>query len=736
MVVTVEREGRIEAAAGPPTGVSRSGALRTAALFLIFLGFYLLTTGGHLYAVDEETLFRATESVVERGTLALPPDAWGLVTSEQRTGGALYSQYEPGQSLAAIPFYLLGKALAPRFPTFATPTIIRFAVSLFGAFVAAATVALLYRVGLALGYRERTTLAGAAIYGLATTAWPYARTFYAEPLTALCLLATLHAIRRGTERSGAHGWLAWGGAVAGLSLFVKPHAALVLPFLGLYLLGRVAGSPPWSVATLRRVLLPALVWGVAAIVGTVPLLIGNAIMYGGPFTTGYSAGRLEGLAYPFFKGLYGLLLSPGKGVAWYSPPLVLALLAAWPFFRRRRAEALACLGITLVHLAFYSRLTLWNGDWAWGPRYLLVILPFMYLPILAFLDAARGWHWRTALATAVVVIGVGVQLLGVLVNPVWPRAQVYDLVVDNADRDARIEARFFSPASSPLVVHARLLGERIAEWRDRITPPPDTAVIGSGFADVEGGADKLFPRWTGGAGMIALHSGGGEPLTVKLTFFDHRPAALRTVPSAVLVNGRRLPDSAIERSNFTGDGEGWTYQFVVPGGRNVLLTLLSAPWNPRLLGVGDRDETLGVFVHNVEVWRLGQPWPVRDDAATAARRTIPALPTSPENLYEWFNAYQPFGAAANGTVVHHAVDHWAWYLAIGGLPRGLVIRSMFIFGTIVRGAIPPGADPLRPKPACCVAARIAAPAPPAAHVVRRRAHAAVCKLIHEVSIQL
>ena len=129
---------------------------------------------------------------------------------------------------------------------------------------------------------------------------------------------------------------------------------------------------------------------------------------------------------------------------WYSPPLVLGLLAAWPFFRRHRAEALTCLGITLAHLAFYSRLTLWNGDWAWGPRYLLVILPFMFLPALAFLDAVRGWHWRTALATVVIVVGVGVQLLGVLVNPAWPRAQVFDLVADNAERDARIEARFFS----------------------------------------------------------------------------------------------------------------------------------------------------------------------------------------------------------------------------------------------------------------------------------------------------
>ena len=698
MAFTTTRTGSLalpDATPRPPRPSSRNRQSsivnrQSLALFLAFLGFYLLTTGGHLYSVDEETLFRTTESLVERGSLALPPDAWGLVTSEQQSDGALYSQYQPGQPIAAIPLYLVGKALAPLYPDFAAPTVIRFAISLFGAFVTAATAALLHRLGLALGYRNRVALAAAAVYGLATTAWPYARTFYAEPLTALFLLASLHALRHattpGTRGDMSWRWLAWSGVAAGLSLFAKPHAALVVPFLGLYLLGRLAGSPPWSRATARRLIAPGLAWGVAVILAATPLFAGNTIMYGGPLRTGYSTGRLEGLAYPFFQGLYGLLLSSGKGVAWYSPPLILALLAARPFYQRHRAEALACLAIAATHFAFYSRLTLWNGDWAWGPRYLVVILPFLFLPILAFLDTLRAARWRVAVASAVIAIGFGVQLLGVLVNPVWPRAQVYDLVADNADRDARIGARYFSPAASPLVVHARLLGERFTEWRDRLAPPPDTATLTGGFADVEGRPDQLFPRWTDGAGAIALHSGGTEPLTVKLTLFDHRPAALRVDRPIILIDGTPLPEAAIERVNFTGDGEGWTYAFTISADllrdRRATLTLHNSPWNPRALGVGDRDQTLGLFVHNVEIWRLGQPWPVRDDAATAARRTLPALPTDTPVLYDWFNDYAPFPAVADGPTIHHALDHWTWYLAVGGLPRTHTIATMLTFTTI------------------------------------------------------
>ena len=120
----------------------RSAWTRALALFLAFLGFYLLTASGHLYAVDEETLFRITEGIVERHSVALPNDAWGMVGNRSGPDGPLYAQYTPGQPLAAVPLYLAGKVLATRFPPDASIYILRFCVSLLGAFVTAATVAL------------------------------------------------------------------------------------------------------------------------------------------------------------------------------------------------------------------------------------------------------------------------------------------------------------------------------------------------------------------------------------------------------------------------------------------------------------------------------------------------------------------------------------------------------------------------------------------------------------------
>src|SRR5207237_9316389 len=113
----------------------------------------------------------------------------------RRTGdGRVDAIYPPGQALAAWPLDLLVRAATPLFPDDARNYVLRFFVDLLGPLATAATVALLYRLARALGYRARPSLALAAIYGLATTAWPHGRTFFAEPLTARLLLVAFYPL--------------------------------------------------------------------------------------------------------------------------------------------------------------------------------------------------------------------------------------------------------------------------------------------------------------------------------------------------------------------------------------------------------------------------------------------------------------------------------------------------------------------------------------------------------------
>ncbi|MGN6361629.1 MAG: hypothetical protein ACTHNK_14685, partial [Thermomicrobiales bacterium] len=69
------------------------------ALFLLLAALYVLTSGGHTYSYDEETIFGLTESLVERGSIVVPTCAGcTIIHSEPAPGGRNYSRYGPLQS--------------------------------------------------------------------------------------------------------------------------------------------------------------------------------------------------------------------------------------------------------------------------------------------------------------------------------------------------------------------------------------------------------------------------------------------------------------------------------------------------------------------------------------------------------------------------------------------------------------------------------------------------------------
>ena len=83
--------------------MNRSWAPRGAALAVAagLLGLYLLTMSGHTYSPDEETLLATAESVGLHGTFALP--ASRSLVEVPGLHGQIYSQYGPGQPVAAVP---------------------------------------------------------------------------------------------------------------------------------------------------------------------------------------------------------------------------------------------------------------------------------------------------------------------------------------------------------------------------------------------------------------------------------------------------------------------------------------------------------------------------------------------------------------------------------------------------------------------------------------------------------
>ncbi len=357
-------------------------------LLIFLLSLLLLLAGGRLAPRDEETTYRMTANLIERGqltltqqdfTLAPQPYAAFLPQVAPRTqattwtvpgpAGQAYPLYTHAQPLLQIPLYLIGRIVGGAPLDLSSVAWTRFTVSLLNPIVIALTGWLIALFGSRWGFSARLSMGLGAVYSLGTMAVVYTHTNFSDPLLALLFtLAAYSAYRAGEDRRGR--WLLLTGLALGLALYLRERALIWLPlYLGYLLLtGRARTLRHWL-----AVLLPIACAAAA-------LALWNSVRFGSPVVIGYASWVADtGFEAPSIVGLFGLLISPGKGLLLFNPIAWLGLIGLFAMLRRRRAEALLFLSFAVVAVGFYARYNFWTGGWNWGARYLLPLLPFLLL---------------------------------------------------------------------------------------------------------------------------------------------------------------------------------------------------------------------------------------------------------------------------------------------------------------------------------------------------------------------
>jgi len=410
----------------------RPPALVGLFLFLCYLLTFPGTIGPRIS--DGRSMYLVTSAIAARWDVALVDRAYpelargwqrpapagpascpvepGTIGVGQRVGGPVFAKYGIGQSLAALPLYLLGTGIAALVAPGDRATVEEFVTSAYPALITALTAALLCALILRLGHGRRAAVAVALLFGLASPSWAYTVSFFSEPTIAICLLAALASVLwRADGPSARAATLA--GLWLGAAVLVRLDSALYVPIFALFLLAR---GP--------RDRLPALLAALA--IGPLLALAAsgayNLARFQDPLSTGYGiAGDTHDLHPPhsaraLWEGIYGPLLSPGKGIFLYAPMLLL-LPWALPRFARAsgRGGALVVVGIVAVAvLAHANTLIVWLGGWSWGPRFLIPVLPLLFLPLGALLSGAGPGLRR--LVWALAVLGSLIQLPAVLLD--------------------------------------------------------------------------------------------------------------------------------------------------------------------------------------------------------------------------------------------------------------------------------------------------------------------------------
>ncbi|HTF88581.1 MAG TPA: phospholipid carrier-dependent glycosyltransferase [Planctomycetota bacterium] len=409
----------------------RAGAF---AIFALLLALYTLTFSGLPDNPDAEVEFQTVRSLAQEAHFALgsTPEADAILLAQFDVApggpgreGRWYSWFGVGQAIVALPFYFAGELAERVFPEVEA---LHAQTSDYGArrseywqhlavgwrnsLLAAATAALLAIAARRLGASRRSALLSALLFGTATFVWPQARSTLSDvqAMFCLCLAFERWLAYRSTAREAPWTLATAGGALA-LAVLTRVAIAPAAVVVAAACLGSMVAHRSRTLSWCAFLAPIAL--------GAALFLLTNALRFSSLTQTGYHVALAEGsfFTYPLHLGIAGILISPGKGLLWMAPLVLLVPIG----FHRARAGGerawpwLACLTSLAVAAPILCTQT-WHGAWTYGPRYLLPCLPFLWPAVALAFDRARERRLVLGAATLLSLLGFATAIPGVVVD--------------------------------------------------------------------------------------------------------------------------------------------------------------------------------------------------------------------------------------------------------------------------------------------------------------------------------
>ena len=343
---------------------------RVALLLYAFCSLYLLPVFPHFLSANELTRWAAVAGLVDRGSLDV---AWatpliGPPMDVARHGAHLYSNKAPGLTFLSVPAYLVAR------PFLGPPTTGNLRWSLTLMRIATVTLPGLL-LGLLMARSTRDDSFAVVSLLFATPVFVFG-TLYFSHVTAAALLygAYLLALRAPAEPHPL-GRAVLAGFLAGLAVVTEYPAALGVVILGAVLLFRpdrarrlaayVVGGVPWAVAL---ALYNRALFGSFVSISTANEAAANL--------AAQNAHGIFRVAWPTWLGLSTILTSPSRGLLFFSPVLVLGIVALVPRSRRAPDAWFRFLFVLLLVVAM-AGYPMPSGGWGVSARYLILTLPFI-----------------------------------------------------------------------------------------------------------------------------------------------------------------------------------------------------------------------------------------------------------------------------------------------------------------------------------------------------------------------
>ncbi|MFT4733400.1 MAG: hypothetical protein ACI9K1_000352 [Arcticibacterium sp.] len=393
----------------------------------------LLFSSGQVENPDTHLRLTQTRLLLQDHRFGLPEDVGedfhGNIAINEK--GQRHMVYNPGQTLFFVPIYYFSTLFSSNDVT--QYYFSAYCVSFINYFIHALSAFFLFRIALLIGAEEKSAYLLSAFFGLTSYSFVFAQSTYEHHFEMLFILMSMSsALQENSRRPSLTS-----GLILSLSLVFRSTAILALPAILLMQKERTA-----KIRTL-----------VGVLPGVVFLLIYNYFRFDNFFESGYSLAwtLAHGDKLDFWSvsrlplGFLGLIFSPGKGLIFFSTTLVVSLFGLRQFWLKNKLMFCSILLLSAIYLGVFSVNFAWHGSiWSFGPRYILPILPFLYLPII-YLKPKR-WVITT------IIVGFLMQIVLISVN--YKRAVLEDYVRNNGLADNEY---VFSFDKNPLLVQVKQL---------------------------------------------------------------------------------------------------------------------------------------------------------------------------------------------------------------------------------------------------------------------------------------
>jgi hypothetical protein len=454
----------------------------------------IITSGGHLDLWDGMVAFMISESMALKHTAQLHPEIPRI--SDAKAADAVHTMmnYEIGNyKILTGKYYEWVSDGKPQEPVFASKGLLLPAISvpfyliasllsldpltIIGLLVNSLIISLTSLVIFCFsidfyGSRRIAFVLGIVFLG-SSFILPYNNTFFPQPLQGLCLISAAYFLYKArhisnsfictfiqrADRNNNRGGLIYGVLAAvflGMSVFASPVSVLFIPIFIIC-----------SFLYLRhnKKLIAAFLLSLAIMIFLVGVV--NYLRFESFTESGYGGGYGTFSYNQGWTGLLGLLASPGKGLIIYFPLVIVFPIAMKYMYGKDKGFFLLAIFIVISSWLYFGTLEVnnesrfWSGAIAWGPRYLIPLLPFITITLgtllerLRFGKTKRTYTLKAALIT-LIFAGIIINLPGSLV---WSEyGTIYGWDKDRLGGGA-LEIMTWDPQYSPIILHLKILSE-------------------------------------------------------------------------------------------------------------------------------------------------------------------------------------------------------------------------------------------------------------------------------------